>query len=160
MSRGSEVILKLVASQTVTLVASILALVGSLLTIVIGTRLTLLKERRQLLWSRELERFLALEELAGQLTEELASYRALDSCDIGPKLEECRQAAGRFARYGDVRVAILRLQNTLERMFVAKRDRRDDQQELRAELDHDLKHLLDACDQVTEREKLRRGRIW
>ena len=59
------VILNVVTPQTVTLIASILALVGSLLTILVGTRLTLLKERRQLLWSKELERFLALEELAG-----------------------------------------------------------------------------------------------
>jgi hypothetical protein len=82
-----------VAPQTVTLIASIIALVGSLLTILLGTRLALLKERRQLLWSRELERFFALEERAGQLVEELASYRALDQSTIGPGLEEYRQAA-------------------------------------------------------------------
>jgi hypothetical protein len=144
-----------VTPQTVTLIASILALVGSLLTILLGTRLTLLKERRQLLWSKELERFLALEELAGRLVEELASHRSLDGSIIKPLLEEYRQAAGRFARYEDVRRAILQLQNALERMFVAKRDHDDDQQKLRSELDDDLKKLLDACDQITKRDKLR-----
>ena len=49
------VILDIVTPQIVTLIASLLALVGSLLTILVGTRLTLLKERRQLLWSKELE---------------------------------------------------------------------------------------------------------
>ena len=149
----------LVTSQTVTLVASILALVGSLLTILVGTRLTLVKERRQLLWSKELERFLALEELAGQLTEELASYRVLDLSNIVSRLEEYRQAAGRFARYEAVRRAILTLQNTLDRMFVAKRDHGDNQQDLRTELERDLKHLLSACDRITERDKLHRTRI-
>jgi hypothetical protein len=133
------VILNIVTPQIVTLIASILALGGSLLTILVGTRLTLLKERRQLLWSKELERFLALEELAGQLVEELASHRTLDRLIVGPRLEEYRQAAGRFARYDDVRRAILQLQNTLERMFAAKRDRNDDEEQIRSELDRDLK---------------------
>jgi hypothetical protein len=144
----------LVAPQTVTLIASIIALAGSLLTILVGTRLTLLKERRQLLWSKELERFFALEERAGQLVEELASHRTLAQSIVGPKLEEYRQAVGRFARYDDVRRAILQLQNTLERMFVAKRDHNDDEEKLRVELYRDLKKLLSACDHVTGRDEL------
>jgi len=153
------VILDVVTPQTVTLIASILALVGSLLTILMGTRLALLKERRQLLWSKELERFLALEEFAGQLVEELASYRTLDRSNVGPRLEELQQAAGRFARYDDVRRATLQLQNTLERMFAAKKDHTDDEQELRSELDRHLKQLLSACDRITGRDKLHHGRI-
>ena len=153
------VILNVVTPQTVTLIVSILAIVGSLLTILWSTRLALLKERRQLLWSKELERFLGLEELAGQLVEELASHRALDQSTVVPKLEEYRQAAGRFARYDGVRRAILQLQNTLERMFAAKRDHNDDKENLRSELDHDFKKLLDACDRIIERDKLLHGRI-
>ena len=140
--------------QTVTLVASILALIGSLLTIFVGTRLALLKERRQLLWSKELELFLALEELAGQLVEELASYRTLDRSNIVSRLEEFQQAAGRFVRYDDVRRAILQLHNTLGRMFVAKRDFENEERELRSELYCHLKQLLSACDQITGRDKL------
>lgn len=151
--------LNVVTPQTVTLIASILALLGSLLTILLGTRLTLRKERRQLLWSKELERFLALEELAGQLVEELASHRTLDQSFVGPKLEEYRQAAGRFVRYDDVRRAILQLQNTLDRMFAAKRDHSDDQETLPPELDRDLKKLLNACDHATGRVKLDHGGI-
>ena len=55
--------------QVVTLIPSIVALVTSLFVIWWGTHLALRKERRQLLWSKELERFLALEELAGQLVD-------------------------------------------------------------------------------------------
>jgi pyrimidine deaminase RibD-like protein len=104
------------------------------------------------------ERLPALEELAGQLVEELASYRPLDPSKVAPMLEEFRQAAGRFARYDHVRRAILQLQNTLERMFATKRDHTDDEQELRSELDRDLKQLLSACDQISERDKLHHGR--
>ncbi len=146
------------APQTVTLIAPIIALVVSLLTILWSTRLALVKERRQLLWSKELDRFFALEERAGQLVEELASHRAFDQ-SIGPKLEEFGQDAGRFTRHDDVRRAILQLQNTLNRMFVAKRNHDNDQENLRSELDRDLKKLLNACDHVTGRDKLHRGRI-
>jgi len=141
--------------MTVTLIAPIIAFVVSLLTILWSTRLALVKERRQLLWSKELDRFFALEERAGQLVEELASHRALDQ-SIGPRLEQYRQDAGRFVRYDDVRRAILQLQNTLDRMFVAKRDHDDDQENLRSELDRNLKKLLSACDQVTERAEYSR----
>jgi len=153
------VILTFVTPQIVTLTASILALAGSLLTILVGTRLALLKERRQLLWSKELERFLALEELAGQLVEDLASYRTVDRSRLGPKLEELQQSAGRFSRYDEVRRAVLQLQNTLERMFAARRDHTDDEQELRSDLDRHLKQLLSACDQITGRDKLNHRRV-
>jgi len=68
---------------------------------------------------------------------------------------EYRQAAGRFARYDDVRRAILQLQNTFERMFAAKRDYNDDEEKIRSELDRDLKKLLKACDQANKTDKLR-----
>lgn len=93
-----------------------------------------------------------LEQLAGQLVEELASYRPLDQSMVAPKMVEYRQAAGRFARYDNVRRAILQLQNSLDRMFAAKRDRNDDEENLRSELDRDLKKLLSVSDQVTERD--------
>ena len=147
------------ATTVVALVASILAFLSSLIAIRWGTSLALAKERRQLLWSKELDRLLALEELAGQLVEELSSYRATDPATLGPRLEDLQNAAGRLSRYDDVRRATLQLQNTLGRMFVAKRDHADEGQEIRSELDRDLKRLLHACDQVTQREKLLRGRM-
>jgi hypothetical protein len=65
------------AGDIVTLVAAVLALAGSLVTVLLGTRLALRKEKRQLLWSKELDRFLALEELAGELVEFLGGYRPI-----------------------------------------------------------------------------------
>jgi hypothetical protein len=147
-------IFNIMAPPVETLITQGLALVVALFTIFWGTRLALFKERRQLLWSKELERFLALEELAGQLVEDLASYRTLDRSNLGTRLEELHQAAGRFARYDDLRRAILQLHNTLGRMFVAKRDFEVEEQEIRSELYCHLKQLLSACDQITERDKL------
>jgi hypothetical protein len=147
------------APTVVALVASILAFLASLISIRWGTSLALAKERRQLLWSKEFDRLLALEEIAGQLVEELASYRATDPATLGPRLEELQNAAGRFSRYDDVRRATLQLKNTLDRMFAAKRDHADEAQDIRSELEPDLKRLLSACDQVIGRDKLLRSRI-
>jgi hypothetical protein len=140
--------------QIVTLAVPLIVFVGSLTTILWTTKLALQKERRQLLWSKELDRFFALEERAGQLVEELGSYGRLDQAKVSASLGEFRRVAGSFVRYPGVRQAIRDLQNTLDRMFIAKQDYEDDQQELRAELEVRMKQLLAACDQVTERKSV------
>jgi hypothetical protein len=73
-------------SEIVTLVAAILALAGSILSLFIG-------------------RFFDLEELAGELVEFMGSYRAIpdNRNELTEKLESLEQAAGRFARYPEVR---------------------------------------------------------
>jgi hypothetical protein len=63
-------------TEIVTLAAAVIALLGSILSLFISTRLAIQKERRQLLWAKELGRFFELEELAGDLVEELVSYRS------------------------------------------------------------------------------------
>lgn len=98
--------------------------------------------------AKEADRFVALEELAGQLVEELSSYRPLDREFLAPLFEEFRRAPGKFVRYPEVRKAALDLQNVLDRTFAAKRDHEDGQPELRDELDAELKELLTACDRA------------
>lgn len=102
---------------------------------------------------KEPDRFDALEELAGQLVEELSSYRPLDRALLVPWFEEFRRLPGKFARYPQVRINALDLQNVLDRMFDAKKHHEDGQPELRAELDAALKALLSACDQARKMVK-------
>ena len=85
------------SSQIITLAASLIALATSLLSIWVSTRLAIHKERRQVLWSKEVDRFFALEELAGTLVEELDSHQALERSNVVQALEEFRHTAGRFA---------------------------------------------------------------
>jgi hypothetical protein len=94
------------------------------------------------------DRFIALEELAGQLVEELSSYRLLDGELLVPLFEGFRRILGKFVRYPDVLNRSRDLQNVLHRMFAAKRDHEDGQLELRDELDAALNALLTACDQA------------
>ena len=144
------------SSQIITLAASLIALATSLLSIWVSTRMAIHKERRQVLWSKEVDRFFALEELAGTLVEELDSHQALERSNVVQALEEFRHTAGRFARYPTARQAIRDLQNALDRMFAAKRDHEDEKEkmEIRSELDHKRQQLFTACDEITEREKL------
>jgi hypothetical protein len=135
--------------EIVTVAAAVIALLGSLLSLFIGTRLVIDKERRQLLWSKELDRFFELEALAGELVEELGSHRPIpeDSASLYERLWTLELAAGRFGRYPGVRQAIRDLHHTLGRMLVAKRDRQDEQS-IRAELEPIFRKLLAACDTV------------
>src|SRR5438128_8597467 len=103
-------------TQTAMVLVALIGAAGTILGIYVNAQ----KQRKQLVLSKEFDGFFALEQLAGQLVEELAGHGPLNESTLRPKLEEYRQA-GRFARYDDVRRAVLQLQNTLERMFFAKR---------------------------------------
>lgn len=140
-------------SELVTLAAAVIALLGSVLSLYISTRLAVQKERRQLLWSKELDRFFELEQLAGELVEEMGSYQSIpdDRTSLARRLQALELAAGRFGRYPGVRQAIRDLHNTLSRMFAAKRDRYDDRS-VRTELEPAFRKLLAACDDVVGRE--------
>jgi hypothetical protein len=76
------------SKETITLIAASLSFAGSIIVVLLGTTLALRKERRQLRWSKELDRFFALEELAGVLTSELSGYRVQQLESLAPKLEE------------------------------------------------------------------------
>jgi hypothetical protein len=146
-------LLEALTPQASAVLSAIISSVTSVVVVLFSTQVALRNERRQLRWSKELDRFFALEELAGRLVEELASYRAFDRSILAPMLEEYRQVAGRFARYDRITKAILQLENTADRMFAAKRDHSDDTEALRSELDSHLQKLLRACDQITGRSK-------
>ncbi len=145
-------------SEIITLVASLIALLGSILSLCISTRLAIHKERRQLLWSKELDRIFALEELAGELVGELGSYGAIPD-DFYDKFQALGRSAGKFYRYPEVSQSIRDLHNTLGRMFSAKRDKEDDR-EIRNELDPAFRKLLSACDAVVGREGSEQARFY
>jgi hypothetical protein len=138
------------SKETVTLIAALISLAGSVTVVLLGTTLALRKERRQLRWSKELDRFFELEELAGELTSEVTSYRYQDFSTLQPKLERLFIFAGRFSRYDEVRRAILDLDNALQRMVIEKANHGNDATKLRSELV--LKHfaLLYACDKAID----------
>jgi len=147
----------------VTLAAALISLAGSILSLFIASRLALQKERRQLLWSKELDRMFELEELAGGLAEDLGSYRPIpqDMTDLAARLLRLERAAGRFARYPDICQAIRDLHNALARVLDAKQHH-EDYRAIRDELGTTFRKLLDACDAVVGRKNVvgRKKRKW
>jgi hypothetical protein len=144
-----------VNSSTVTVVAALIAAGVSIATLVLSSRLTSSRERRQMLWAKELERFVALEELAGSLVEELGTYLPFDQqrTVLASKMEELRISAGHFARYSSVRQGIRDLHHVAGLLFVAKRDS-EDERPVRAEIELALASLLTSCDKATGRARL------
>lgn len=141
-------------SEVITLVAALIAVVGSFVSLFISTKLAIHKERRQLLWAKELERFFNLEEQAGELVEFAVGYRSLpeDRSKLAAELENLADSAGRFARYPEVRQAIQDLHNTLGRALDMKQGSNPDR-EVRSELGPAYQKLLSACDGVLQRKR-------
>lgn len=143
-------------SEYIVLAASAISLFGSILVLYVGSDLAIKKERRQLVWSKELDRVLALEESAGRLVEEIGSHGRIpeDRTSLSERMSALEQSAGRFGRYPKLRQSIRDLHNVLGRLFAAKRDR-EDERTIRQELDPAYKALLAGCDAVVKRSKLK-----
>jgi hypothetical protein len=148
-------------SWLVSILPSLIALVASAILLYVGTKVSLRKERRQLLWAKEIDRFLVLEELAGQIVEEVICRYPIES-EISPvlaeKLQAIHQATGRFARYPAVRQAIRELHHLVGR-FINIRNHFEDDRTILPELDQAVGKLLEACDKAIGRKTLRRGGI-
>jgi hypothetical protein len=141
--------------QTVTLIAAVIAAAFSVVSLLLNSRITLDRERRLVLWRKEVDRLIELEELAGRLVEDIGSYRSFDSMRdrIGSQLEHLEAMAGRMARYTKVRQAVRDLHNIVARLFTDRRDNQDDR-EARSELEPGYHMLLDACDSVLGKRSL------
>lgn len=139
-------------TSIVTLAVAVIALLGSILSLFVGSRLVLHRERRQLVWSKEIDRFLRLEELASMLVEEIGSHKPIpdERSELTSQFNALHRAAGEFARYPNVQLAVRELHNALGRMFDAKLHREDDRP-ISAELGPALRKLLDACDKAIGR---------
>lgn len=141
--------------QTMTLIAAMIAAVVSIVSLLLNSRITLDRERRLVLWRKEVDRLFELEELAGRLVEDIGSYHSLERMRdrLASQLERLEDMAGRMARYPKVRQAVRDLHNVLGRLFTERRDNNDDRM-TRGELDPAHRMLLDACDSVLGRRSL------
>jgi hypothetical protein len=141
--------------QSLTLIAAIISAIGSITTLLLNSRLTLDREQRLVLWRKEVDRLIELEELAGRLVEDVGSYRSIDAIQdqLASQFQQFDAMAGRLARYPQVRQAVRDLNNVLGRLFVDRRDSQDDR-ETRQELEPAYRALLDACDSVLGKRSL------
>lgn len=145
-------------SQEATFIAALVAAVASLLTLLLGSRLAYDRERRQALVRKEIDRMFAVEELAGELAELVGSYRrvwsGIEETRLQTLFRDLEATAGRLSRYPEVRQALRDVNNVCQRLFVAVRDRDEDEREIRSELDPALQKLHQAVDHKIGRRSL------
>jgi hypothetical protein len=141
--------------QTVTLIAAVIAAIVSAVSLLLNSRFTLNRERRLVLWRKEVDRLIELEEVAGKLVEDIGSYRSLESMRdrISCQMEQLEAMAGRMGRYPNVRQAVRDLHNVLSCLFSDRNEHKDDR-EVRSELEPAYRALLDACDSVLGQRSL------
>lgn len=102
-----EQILSALRDYAAIVVACVAAAV-SIISLVWSAHLNEGRERRKVLWERELNRFSELEDTAGRLVEDLLNYsiRAGEEKAAYEKLQFLRAATGRFLRYPAIASAL------------------------------------------------------
>jgi hypothetical protein len=83
-----------------------------------------------------------LEQLAGQLDEELGGYHALDRSRLAQLFDDFRLAFGGLVRDPKIQTVARDFQHTAYLLFDARQNQEDDQHALRSELNGALKRLL------------------
>lgn len=91
------------------IVVAFVAAAVSIINLTLSTRLGEGRERRKVLWERELDRFSELEDTAGRLVEDLLAYNIRSDearSEAIEKLQVLRGATGRFLRYPAIAAAL------------------------------------------------------
>jgi hypothetical protein len=138
---------------TITVIAAIIAAITSIATLLLNSRLTIRREKRMMLWEKELERLLELEENAGKVQEIALSYSSNEvmESEFKPLHDWLRHAAGRFGRYPALAIAIRNLNHACA-VTVACKVSGKDYSEWSAKIPAAFLALITICDRITERE--------
>ncbi|WP_281221885.1 hypothetical protein [Photobacterium sanguinicancri] len=140
--------------EEVTFYAAIIAACTSVVSLVFNSKLTILREKRMLLWSKELDRINELEEKAGLAVEIVLNYSSpsILKTDYPPVQLELKYIAGRFARYSELSSVIRDLRQYCDITFDDKIDRQDFRESANKVL-HYYSELIKECDKITKRDK-------
>lgn len=135
--------------QTVTLIAAVVAAAVTITSLLLNSRFTLDRERKLVIWRKEVDRLTELEELAGRLVEDLGSYHPFETVRerVASPIGQLEAMSGRLARYPKVRQSSRELFMVLNEVFFVRREHMDDR-EARAKLEPTYRALLLACDEV------------
>ena len=145
-----EEIATLLKEYTAIVVACLAAGI-SVINLLWSTRLNEGRERRKILWERELNRFSELEDTAGRLVEDLLSYNI--RCDeerekANEKIQALRVSTGRFLRYPEVADSLRKINNSAG-WYIArdmKHNTKEEYQEARDDVSKSFQALVKAID--------------
>ena len=153
-------LLVVLKDYTAILVACLAAAV-SIVNLALSTRLTEARERRKVIWERELTRFAEIEDVAGRLVEDLLRYKIREEGELQrayEKLQQIREAPGHFLRYDNVSNALRNLVNAAG-WYIREDMRfesRKEHEQARDDVSNSFKELIAACDEALK--KSTRGR--
>ncbi|ACT48288.1 hypothetical protein [Methylotenera mobilis] len=147
-----EQLLTIMKDYTAIVVACVAASV-SIVSLVWSTRLNEGRDRRKVLWERELNRFSELEDTAGRLVEDLLSFNIRTEQERSEALEKLhvlRGATGRFLRYPKI-AAALREINHSAGWYIAKdmkHETKTEFEEARNDVSSSFSKLIVAIDET------------
>jgi len=141
-------------TEKVTLIAALIAALTSVITLGLNSRLVLLREKRMLLWQKELDRILEVEEVAGKAVEIALSHSSSEviEAEFVPLHSWLRHAAGRFSRYKELRQAIRELNHHCA-VVVADKVSNEDYREWAEKVPALFESLIAECDKITRRKE-------
>ncbi|WP_415888178.1 hypothetical protein ACMXYV_09095 [Neptuniibacter sp. SY11_33] len=140
--------------EEVTLIAALIAALTSIVSLGLNSRLAVMREKRMMLWEKELQRLHDLEEKAGiaqEIALSCASPEIIEK-EFHPLHDELRHAAGRFGRYPELAKAIRELNHACA-VTVAEKVEHGDSREWSKKIKPAHTVLLKECDAITKREK-------
>lgn len=135
------------------IVVACLAAAVSVVNLAWTARLTEKRERRKVLWERELVRFSELEDIAGRLVEDLLRFNIRDDAErqrAYEKLQYVRDATGRFLRYDKVASALRELEHAAG-WYISqdmKHETSEEYKKARSDVSGSFKALISACDET------------
>ncbi|MBI2743971.1 MAG: hypothetical protein HYX45_00125 [Burkholderiales bacterium] len=146
----------LVLRDYAAIVVACVAAAVSVVTLVLTTRLTEGRERRKVLWERELVRFSELEDVAGRLVEDLLRFNIRgdeERRQAYERVQFLRTATGRFLRYKSVASALRDLENAAgwyirEDM---KHGSKAEYEKARSDVSDGFTKLISACDETLKK---------
>lgn len=135
------------------IIVACVAAAVSIVNLTLSTRLSEGRERRKVLWERELDRFSELEDTAGRLVEDLLSYNIRSETArsaASEKLQVLRGATGRFLRYPTI-VAALRDVTHSADWYISqdmKHETKEQFEEARSSVTTSFSKLISAIDET------------
>lgn len=138
--------------EYLTLIVAGMALLSSIITLILNTKLTTSKEKRVLLWKREVERLFDIEELAGAAQECALDYRPVEAKkesykELRGKLDS---AAGRISRHKELAKALRQLNHWCS-IACSFSEGTEETTNARDEIPEHFSAVLEQCDVITKR---------
>jgi len=145
-------------TEYATIIAATIAALASMVSLLLNTKLTINREKRKILWSKEIDRFIELEENCGILTEYLLSYGYSDEekkQKYRDNAQYIRIASGRFRRYQNVLQALRDFKNRAGIYIseLGQQNTREEDEEYRSHIEKTFYSLINACDKAVDRPK-------